>query len=111
MARTHDEAEAAYFTLLRAREELTALRRYDDYLGEERRRLRRFMSEGEALADTVDAKVRRPLRHTWGPMAQAVRDRIEVIEVELTLLDERIEAAEQFVAECEAEHDRLKRRA
>lgn len=106
-----DEVEAAYFTLLRAREELDGLRRYDDYLRDERGRLRRFGSEGDALADRVEPRYRRVLHHTDKPLADAIRTRIAVIEDELARLPDRLAAAEQFVEECEREHAELKRSA
>jgi len=106
-----DEVEAAYFTLLRAREELDGVRRYGEYLREESRRLRRFLAEGEALADTVDRRLRRPLWHTEPPLVEAIRARLAVIDEELGELPEREQAAERFVAECEREHAELKRGA
>ncbi len=96
-----DEAEAAYFTLLRAREELDALRRYDEYLVAEAQRLRRSSSEGEALLDAVDRRLTRALRHTEQPLAQAVTARLAVIADERGRLPERLAAAEEFVAACE----------
>ncbi|MBW3619767.1 MAG: hypothetical protein KY461_05935 [Actinobacteria bacterium] len=106
-----DEVEAAYFTLLRAREELDGLRRYDDYLRDERGRLRRFGSEGDALADRVEARYRRTLGHTDEPIADAIRTRLAVIDEELTRLPDRLAAAEEFVEECEREHAELRRSA
>jgi hypothetical protein len=106
-----DEVEAAYFALLRAREELDGLRRYDDYLREERARLRRFDAEGAALADAVDRRYRRVLAHTDQPLADALRSRRAVIDDELARLPERLEAAEAFVADCEREHAELRRSA
>lgn len=106
-----DEVEAAYFTLLRAREELEGLRRYEDYLRDERARLRRFASEGAALADRVDWRYRRTLAHTDQPIADALRLRSEVLRDELDRVPERIAAAEEFVADCEREHAQLRRSA
>ena len=106
-----DEVEAAYFTLLRAREELDGIRRYGDYLREEARRLRRFRAEGSALADTLEPRWRRPLRHTETPLADAIQARLAVIREELDDLPDREEAAERFVEECEREHAELKRGA
>lgn len=104
---TYDDAEAAYFALLRARDELTALRRYREYLEDERRRLRRFRSEGAALAGEVEAPLRRPVAHTDDALREAVGARMAVVEDELHRLPERIDAAEEFVTACEAEHRRL----
>jgi hypothetical protein len=105
-----DEIETAYFTLLRARDDLSALRRYDEYLREEARRLRRFRAEGQALADTVDPRLRRVVRHTDGPLEEAVRARLGLLADEAARLPERLAAAEAFVEECEREHERLRGR-
>ncbi|GGI04733.1 hypothetical protein [Egicoccus halophilus] len=104
-----DETEAAYFTLLRAREDLDALRRYEEYLRDEAGRLRRFVSEGEALADPVDPRLRRALRHTDQPLLDAVGTRAAVLRDEQARLPDRIEAAEAFVDDCEVQHERLRR--
>lgn len=108
---TANDVEAAYFALLRAREELVALRRYGEYLADERRRIRRFRTEGEALQDEVDRRLRRALAHTDGPLEQALRTRMGVIEDELARVPDRIEAAEAYVEECEQEHDEMRRDA
>jgi outer membrane protein TolC len=105
-----NEVETAYFTLLRAREDLAALRRYEDYLGEEARRIRRFVSEGEALADTVDVRLRRVLRHTDTPLADALKARLALLADEAARLPDRLVAAESYVEECEREHERLRGR-
>lgn len=105
-----DEAEAAYFTLLRAREELDRLRRYEDALRDEERRLARFEGEGEALAERIHRTLRRPLRHTDELLSEALRARRAVVADELSDLPDRIVAAEAFVADCEREHDELRRR-
>jgi hypothetical protein len=103
-----NEVEAAYFTLLRAREELTALRRWEEYLGDELRRMRRFVSEGAALEDTVGRRLRRALRHTDGPLKEAMDARVAVIHDEQARLPERVAAAERFVEECERDHAALR---
>ncbi len=105
-----DEVEAAYFTLLRAREELDALRRYQDYLGDESRRLARVTREGEALRAGIDRRLLRPLAHTDRPMADAITARSRAIADERDRLPERLEAAEAFVADCETEHAQLRDR-
>lgn len=109
--RPRDEVEAAYFTLLRAREELDALRRYEEFLAEEGRRLRRFTSEGEALAEAAALRLRRPLRPSEELITEAVRSRLAVIDDELGRVPDRLTAAEAFVTECEHEHDTLRRSA
>jgi hypothetical protein len=103
-----NEVETAYFTLLRAREDLSALRRYDEYLREEARRLRRFVSEGDALAGTVDPRLLRVLRHTDGPLTEALRARLALLGDEAARLPDRLTAAETYVEDCEREHERLK---
>lgn len=104
-----DEVEAAYFALLRAREELADLHRYEEYLRAELQRLRRAASERDALATQAPAKLLRALRHTEQPLADAVTTRRRTIEDELGRLPDRVTAAEEFVTACEAEHDELKR--
>lgn len=103
-----DDAEAAYFALLRAKDEVTALQRYDEYLGDEARRLRRSLSEADALATQAPARLHRRLAHTDAALAEAARLRLEVIAEERRRLPEQIEAAQAWVAECEAEHERLR---
>lgn len=104
-----NEVEAAYFTLLRAREELQELRRYEEYLRDERGRLRRFRSEGAALSERVAARHRRALAHTDRPVEDALRVRLAVVDEELARLPDRLAAAEAFVTECEDDHARLRR--
>jgi hypothetical protein len=104
-----NEVETAYFTLLRAREDLSALRRYEEYLRDEARRIRRFTSEGEALADTVDQRLRRVLRHTDPALTDALKARLVLIADEAARLPDRIAAAETYVEDCERAHEQLKR--
>ena len=99
-----DEAEAAYFALLRAREELDAIRRYDEYLLAEAQRLRRTTSEGQALLDGVDRRLTRALRHTDQPLAHAVTARLAAIADERDRIPERLAAAQGYVEECEQDH-------
>ena len=106
--RARDEVEAAYFALLRAREELAELECFREYLGDELRRIRRFVSEGAALEDTLAPRLRRRLAHTDRPLHDALRTRQNVIADELRRLPARIDAAAAFVEECERDHDRLK---
>ncbi len=103
-----DELEAAYFTLLRAREELDALRRYDEYLVAEAQRLRRSRSEGDALLDTVDRRLARALRHTDQPLAHAITERLAVIADERERVPDRLTAAERYVESCDREHAALR---
>lgn len=103
-----DEVEAAYFTLLRAREELDALHRYGEFLTAEAQRLRRGRAEADALLDTVDRRLTRALRHTDQPLAQAVTERLAVIADEQARLPERLAGAEVYVADCDAAHTALR---
>ena len=105
-----DEVEAAYFSLLRARDELDALRRYDDYLLAEAQRLRRGISERDALADPIDRRLRRALRHTEQPLGDAIQDRLDVIADERQRMPDRVAAAEAYVEECDAEYSSMSRR-
>lgn len=106
-----DEVEAAYFALLRAREELDALRRYDEFLQAEAGRLRRTSSEGAALLDGVDRRLVRALRHTDKPLAHAITARLAVIADERERLPERIAAAQAYVEACEQDHAARRGRA
>lgn len=106
--RAKDEVEAAYFALLRAREEVEDLRRFEDFLSDEIRRLRRFQSEGRAHEDTIKAPFRRRIVHTQRPLHEAIESRIETCTDELRRMEARLLAAESFVQECETRHDRLR---
>lgn len=97
------EQEAAYYTLLRARDEHDALLRYRDYLERELRRLAAFVDETAALAEPVPAKVRRPVDATTRQLVEAVGRRRGAVEAELRRADDRIAAAAAFVEECEAD--------
>lgn len=103
-----DEVESAYFALLRAREELANLRRYEEFLRAEGQRLRRTTREGQALLDPVDRRLVRAIRHTDQPLTDAIDARLRVLEEELAHLPGRIEAAEEYVEDAEREHAALK---
>ncbi len=103
-----DETEAAYFALLRAREEVTSLHRYGEYLEAEAQRLRRTTKEAAALLGQVDRRLARALRHTDGPLQEAVDARLRAIDDERERLPERIRAAEAYVEDCEREHAALR---
>ena len=103
-----DEVESAYFALLRAREELDNLRRYEEFLRAESQRLRRTTREGQALLGQVDRRLARAIRHTDQPLTDATDARLRVLEEELLRMPERMAAAEAFVEECESEHDALR---
>jgi hypothetical protein len=102
-----DEREAAYFALLRAREEVSDLRRYSEHLDDELRRLRRTSREEEALRASVPERRRRVLRASDAELRDVIERRVALIEDERTRLPGRIVAAEQFVSECERHHDVL----
>lgn len=95
--------DAAYFTMLRAVEERDALLRYRDYLHAEQDRLDRFAEKIRFVPDEVPRKIRRPVDQTDKPVLEAVGQRRSVVLDELDRLNERLDAAEAFVAECEAE--------
>jgi len=101
------ERETAYFALLRARDELSALRRYEEYLTDELRRLRRAQREEEALRTAVPGAMRRILRGSDAELLETSERREALVQDELTRLPARIEAATAFVAECERHHDVL----
>ena len=102
-----DERETAYFALLRAREELDLLRRYEEHLGDELRRVRRSVSEEAALRTALPARMRRVLRGSDTELSEVLERRAALIEDELARLPTRISAAEDFVVECERHHDVL----
>jgi hypothetical protein len=101
MGKERTEREAAYFALLRARDELTNLSRYEEYLHAEAQRLRRSASEGAALAASVPEPARRVLRTSDTDLAELLERRLRIIEDELTRLPERLRAASAYVEECE----------
>jgi hypothetical protein len=106
-----DEVEAAYFTLLRAREEVSALQRYGELLAEESRRLERNRREGQALAAQADRRLWRALSDSQTALDEAIDLRLRVIRDERDRLDERGRAADAYVRECEDAHERLRRDA
>ncbi len=103
-----DELETAYFTLLRAREELSDLGRYAEHLDDELRRLRRTEREEDALRASIPPRSRRLLRNSDAELREASERRIALIEDERARLPSRIEAAELYVVECERHHDVLR---
>lgn len=97
------EYEAAYFTLLRAREEHAALLRYRELLREEQDRIDAFMAALRSEPEDLPRQFRRPLEGTTKPLLEALGRRRAVILSEQDRLPERIAAQEAFVQECEAE--------
>lgn len=102
------ETETAYFALLRAREEVQQLRNYEEYLNAEARRLRRNQSESAALIDTVDRRYRRLFLPNDQAVAEAVTERLALIRDELDRLPRRIDAADEFLNDCERQYHALK---
>lgn len=103
MSRSEDE-QAAYFALLRAREELAALQRYEDYLVAERVRIDEFVAAGVELDTTVAPRLRRALRHVDEPLGEALELRRRVLADERRRLPGRLDAAEEYVRACERTH-------
>lgn len=95
--------DAAYFTLLRAIDERDALLRYRDLLEAEVQRLDGFTETTHELDELLPRRLRRPVTGTSKPLLEAVGRRRAVLLDELTRLDDRLEAAEAFVRECEEE--------
>ena len=104
-----NEYEAAYFTLLRAREEHTQLLRYGEYLSSERERLESMAASLREGEEALPRRLRRPLNQTTKPLLEALGARRNIVLSELGRIDERLQAAQDFVAECEAEVDALRR--
>lgn len=96
-----DEAQAAYFALLRARQELDVLARHEEYLRAEIQRIRRSTAEEAALRATAPSGPRRPLRASDEALEEVMARRVALLEDELGRLPARVEAASAYVAECE----------
>lgn len=97
------EYDAAYFTLLRAREEHDHLLRYGEFLEAERQRLDAFAQATERAAEALPRQLRRPVDATTKSLLEAVGRRRSVVLDELGRMEDRIANAEAFVQECEAE--------
>jgi hypothetical protein len=108
VSRTDDE-QAAYFALLRAREELAALQRYEEYLVAERARIDAFVAEGARIDAEVAPRLRRALRHVDEPLGEALELRRRVIADERRRMPSRLEAAQEYVDECETAHAAVRR--
>lgn len=97
------EYDAAYFTLLRAREEHADLLRYREFLERETARLEAFADDTRARSAALSRRVRRPVEGTQRPLLEAVgRHRTTLLD-ELERSDDRLAAAQAFVEECERE--------
>src|SRR5687768_17381605 len=97
------EYEAAYFTLLRAREELEQLQRYAQYLEEELERLADFVRAVNGAPEVVPRKIRRPVDASAKQLLEAVGRRRSIILSERVAVPGRIEAQQAFVTELETE--------
>ncbi len=97
------EYDAAYFTLLRAREELDHLRRYAEYLTEELDRLAGFARSVHEASEVVPRKFRRMVDGTDKQLLEAIGRRRAIVLSERDKVPERVTAQESFVAECEEE--------
>ncbi|CAN5836813.1 hypothetical protein BH24ACT15_BH24ACT15_08900 [soil metagenome] len=97
------EYDAAYFTLLRAQEELGHLRRYQEYLSEELARLALFAKAVDDDAEVVPRKFRRLVDSSSKPLLESLGRRRAIVLSEQDRMPERIQAQETFVIECEEE--------
>jgi hypothetical protein len=97
------EYDAAYFTLLRAREELDHLRRYQEFLEDELARLTTFAETVDDAAEVVPRKFRKMVDSTSKPLIEALGRRRAVVLAERDKVPARVAALEEFVSECEAE--------
>ncbi len=97
------EYEAAYFTLLRAREEHGDLMRYREWLTSEQQRLEDFAAATREREEALPRRLLRPLNATTRPMLDALGRRRAMVVDERKKIDERIASAQAFVEECEAE--------
>ena len=104
------EYDAAYFTLLRAREERDGLLRYREFLERERDRLDAFSTTTQHATDALARGLRRAVDATSKSLLEAVGRRRAVVLSELGRMDDRIANADAFVAECEAEVETLRGR-
>ena len=105
---TRSEQEAAYFTLLRAREEHADLLTFRELLDEELRRLDGFIAETRAVGERMPRRLRKPVEQTTRQVLEAVGRRRAAIEDERRKVDQRISDAQDFVEECEADAARLR---
>jgi BMFP domain-containing protein YqiC len=100
---SRSEYDAAYFTLLRAREEHAQLLSYREYLSGERQRLDAFVEQLREQAEHLPRRMRRPIDQTTKAVVEAVGTRRSVVLAELERMDDRIRNAQEFIEECETE--------
>jgi hypothetical protein len=103
-----DDEQAAYFALLRAREGLTNLQRFEEYITAERVRIDAFISAGQSLDEAVDHRLRRTLRHTDDALNEALELRRRVLADEKHRLPLKMEAAQEHIDACDAAHTALR---
>ena len=103
------EYDAAYFTLLRAREEREDLLRYAEFLEAEQERLEEFATQTRDGLDALPRRVIRPIAATNKTVLEAVGRRRAAVLDERRLMDQRLENAARFVEECELELETLRR--
>jgi hypothetical protein len=97
------EYDAAYFTLLRAQEELGHLRRYQLFLEEELERLGDVATAVDRASEVVPRKFRRMVDATDKQLLEAVGRRRAIVLAERDKVPQRISDQEAFVRECEEE--------
>jgi BMFP domain-containing protein YqiC len=102
------EYDAAYFTLLRAREERDDLLRYGEYLEAEQQRLERFAEQTREAMEALPRKVARPVAATTKGVLEAVGRRRSAVMDERKKMPDRLANAEAFIEECELEVDTLR---
>lgn len=102
------EFDAAYFTLLRAREERDNLLRYAEFLEQEQARLEAFADDTRDRMDELDRKMIRPIATTTKGVLEAVGRRRSAVLDERKRMADRLTNADRFVEECELEVDALR---
>lgn len=95
------EYEAAYFTLLRARDEVGTLLRYQELLEADLVRLDAFAAGVRDALDPLPRAYRRTVDATAKPLLEAVGRRRSTVLGELDRVPDRLVAAQAFVEECE----------
>ena len=102
------EYDAAYFTLLRAREERDDLLRYGEFLEFEQERLERFAADTRDGLEMLPRRMSRPVNATTKGVLEAIGRRRSAVLDERRRMPDRLENAERFVEECEGEVESLR---
>lgn len=105
---SRSEYEAAYFTLLRARQEHDQLLRYAEFLRAEQQRLDDTAAATRMAEDALPKRLRRPISQTTKPLLEAIGARRNIVLGEQSRMDDRLRAAQDFVEECEREVEALR---